>query len=362
MGETQEIDAVLQAFSSRYFDCNSSDFASSDIVHSIVFSLLLLNTDLHSVSSLRHKKMTRKEYLRNTGLPSKYDEMLRTIYDNIKATPLPSAVDESSKSGRRTPRPSTLSVDFDSPQTHVVLFTDKLARKNLTRGYSKARNRRYSISSLTEIISIRWVKANCTITLHTENGLLLEMYSASSSSNLDGSSSLLDTYSLQHALARPLPPPGYSETRKHVLVLHLSNKSTDLFQAESSERLMMIVNIINYYAACMSREPAVTGTGSACFGWESILTPEDGVKLEQWTPPTIRTDRTRYQQDDGLGDQISSMKRCLASVAREISEHDAVYSAITMVCISSCSNVFARTITPVGLQRHWKTGHESKSS
>jgi hypothetical protein len=90
---------------------------------------------------------------------------------------------------------------------------------------------------------------------------VLDTSSASSTSSLDSHAST-DSYILQHALARPLPAPGYSESRKHVLVLHLSNKSTDLFQAEGGkEQLMNVVGIINYYAAVLSREPAAGGTG-----------------------------------------------------------------------------------------------------
>jgi hypothetical protein len=64
--ETQQIDRVLTAFASRYFDCNPKCiFGTSDIVHTIVYSMLLLNTDLH-VAQGDYKKMSRAAFVKNT--------------------------------------------------------------------------------------------------------------------------------------------------------------------------------------------------------------------------------------------------------------------------------------------------------
>ncbi|KAN0061964.1 hypothetical protein ACQY0O_005959 [Thecaphora frezii] len=63
--ETQQIDRILRAFSERYFNCNKNTvFSSADEVHSVVFSLLLLNTDLH-VAEIQDR-MTRSQFVRNT--------------------------------------------------------------------------------------------------------------------------------------------------------------------------------------------------------------------------------------------------------------------------------------------------------
>ncbi|KAI8984095.1 hypothetical protein BDF20DRAFT_365079 [Mycotypha africana] len=68
--EAQQIDRILEAFAQRYWDCNSSTqqasvFRSADVVYAIVYSLLLLNTDLH-VAQGNHVRMTRSEFLKNT--------------------------------------------------------------------------------------------------------------------------------------------------------------------------------------------------------------------------------------------------------------------------------------------------------
>jgi hypothetical protein len=63
--ETQQVDRILSAFSQRFFDCNpQSILVNSDVVHALVFSVLLLNTDLH-VAEIQDR-MTRSQFVRNT--------------------------------------------------------------------------------------------------------------------------------------------------------------------------------------------------------------------------------------------------------------------------------------------------------
>lgn len=65
-GETQQIDRVLLQFSARFFQCNpTSIFGTTDVVHAIVYSLLLLNTDLH-VAQGDYKKMSQSAFVKNT--------------------------------------------------------------------------------------------------------------------------------------------------------------------------------------------------------------------------------------------------------------------------------------------------------
>ncbi|CAO1624083.1 unnamed protein product [Jaminaea pallidilutea] len=63
--ETQQVDRILGAFSQRYWQCNPLPmYGSADNVHAVVFSLLLLNTDLH-VADIS-ERMTRAQFVRNT--------------------------------------------------------------------------------------------------------------------------------------------------------------------------------------------------------------------------------------------------------------------------------------------------------
>ncbi|RMZ85370.1 hypothetical protein DV737_g809, partial [Chaetothyriales sp. CBS 132003] len=69
-GESQQMDRLLDTFAKRWCECNSSHgFRSSDVVHTICYSILLLNTDLHLADI--GQKMTKNQFVRNTMLTIK---------------------------------------------------------------------------------------------------------------------------------------------------------------------------------------------------------------------------------------------------------------------------------------------------
>ncbi|KAJ5162418.1 hypothetical protein N7492_007810 [Penicillium capsulatum] len=97
-GETQQVDRVLDAFSNRWCDCNPSHgFKATDVVHTICYSLLLLNTDLHLADI--DQKMTKSQFVRNT-MPTIH----RVAMD---------AAPESFETGRPNNRSKTLPVGSD---------------------------------------------------------------------------------------------------------------------------------------------------------------------------------------------------------------------------------------------------------
>ncbi|KAF7731020.1 hypothetical protein EC973_001066 [Apophysomyces ossiformis] len=83
--ESQQIDRILEAFASRYWECNSDSVLGSkgnkdkrvrhnsminnrlrpDVVYAVAYSILLLNTDLHA-AKINHRKMTRSKFVKNT--------------------------------------------------------------------------------------------------------------------------------------------------------------------------------------------------------------------------------------------------------------------------------------------------------
>lgn len=64
-GETQQLDRIIAAFAERWIDCNPNHgFKSLDIVHTIVYSLLLLNTDLHVADVT--EKMSQRQFVKNS--------------------------------------------------------------------------------------------------------------------------------------------------------------------------------------------------------------------------------------------------------------------------------------------------------
>lgn len=63
--ETQQIDRILAAFSSRYIEENpDSIFQTKDVVHAVTYAMLLLNTDLH-VADVANR-MSRSDFILNT--------------------------------------------------------------------------------------------------------------------------------------------------------------------------------------------------------------------------------------------------------------------------------------------------------
>ncbi|KAI0099710.1 hypothetical protein GGR51DRAFT_576158 [Nemania sp. FL0031] len=63
--ETQQVDRILVAFSKRWCDCNPNHgFKTSDVIHTMCYSIMLLNTDLHLADI--DQKMTRSQFVKNT--------------------------------------------------------------------------------------------------------------------------------------------------------------------------------------------------------------------------------------------------------------------------------------------------------
>lgn len=83
--ETQQLDRVLYGFAQRYFDCNPRTvFKSLEGVHTVAFSMFLLNTDLHLADV--QSRMSRSQFVRNTMESlSEHDDLLKR-----SSTPLPS--------------------------------------------------------------------------------------------------------------------------------------------------------------------------------------------------------------------------------------------------------------------------------
>lgn len=85
-GEAQIIDRILQKFSERYFKCNPDPSLPFDSIYTLSFSIIMLNTDLHS-GQIRNK-ITLKQFINNhKGIDnvSFSDELLTSIYENIRA-------------------------------------------------------------------------------------------------------------------------------------------------------------------------------------------------------------------------------------------------------------------------------------
>lgn len=88
-GESQKIQRILEAFSERFYDQQSSElFVSKDSVFILCYSIIMLNTDQHNPQV--KKKMTEEEFIRNNrainggnDLPKEYlSELFHSISSN----------------------------------------------------------------------------------------------------------------------------------------------------------------------------------------------------------------------------------------------------------------------------------------
>lgn len=93
-GEAQKIERLVEVFSQRYARCNPdvvAKLASADTLFVLAFSVVLLNTDLHTPSVKADKRMKLDDYVRNLrGVDEGHDldrDMLAGIYERIKAHP-----------------------------------------------------------------------------------------------------------------------------------------------------------------------------------------------------------------------------------------------------------------------------------
>ncbi|KAF2859611.1 SEC7-like protein [Piedraia hortae CBS 480.64] len=96
-GETQQFDRIISALAERWCQCNPNHgFQAQDVAHTILYSLILLNTDLH-VADIGGK-MSRAAYVKNT-LPT----IRRVVTDAA-----PNAFSETAKAPSTLARPALL--------------------------------------------------------------------------------------------------------------------------------------------------------------------------------------------------------------------------------------------------------------
>ncbi|KAJ3788950.1 hypothetical protein GGU10DRAFT_344691 [Lentinula aff. detonsa] len=97
--ETQQIDRVMEAFASRYYQLHPALFASEDQPYVLAFSLIMLHTDAFNKSNKR--KMTKSDYIKNTRMPGIAPEVLDCFYDNIVFAPFIFVEDPVDVNGQR---------------------------------------------------------------------------------------------------------------------------------------------------------------------------------------------------------------------------------------------------------------------
>ncbi|KAK1078514.1 hypothetical protein LTR33_007166 [Friedmanniomyces endolithicus] len=138
-GETQQFDRIVAALTERWCGCNPNHgFKAHDVVHTILYSLILLNTDLHV--AVDNDKMTKTAYVKNTipslrrlaleAVPNAFDETMRPGPNTARPS-LPWADSGSSAPGAETP--GSPSLPPDTPRERISL---DLPRTNASKRLS----------------------------------------------------------------------------------------------------------------------------------------------------------------------------------------------------------------------------------
>ncbi|KAG5368795.1 Protein transport protein [Yarrowia sp. E02] len=83
--EAQQIDRILDAFATRYDECNPGIYADAELAYVVAFSLMILHTDSFNKSN-KHK-MQKSDYINNTFAEGVSPDILECFYDNITYTP-----------------------------------------------------------------------------------------------------------------------------------------------------------------------------------------------------------------------------------------------------------------------------------
>ena len=82
--EAQQIDRVLQAFAAQYYAHNAGLLANADVVHTLAFSLIMLNTDAHN--ELIRQKMTVEQFVSNNRGINAGDNVPRQLLEGLYYT------------------------------------------------------------------------------------------------------------------------------------------------------------------------------------------------------------------------------------------------------------------------------------
>lgn len=322
-GETQEQDRILSAFAIRYVE-TSNDGLPLGAVYPLVYSIILLNTDLHNQQN--DNPMTKDQYVNNTlhtvslayegdGNPpiSKQQtvEMLESIYGQVKLHPIVhprsnSIISPSKKnftlsrrvteffllkrqssrfsSAEETNGAETTSDKVPSMESTFIrppkapFKSGVLFRKHVLHSNSKRAADRRWLDCYCEIIGSDFIiYENYQKSNFAKYGDLSPKKLLVSDNDDELQVSRAKTVEqkkykfhipLRHAIAVVLPDGCYSLTRKFVFQIILLNGGLWLFQCASRDIACQWADCINYWAALESREPLTDGVGS-WYGIES---------------------------------------------------------------------------------------------
>uniref|UniRef100_A0A8C1NSF8 Cytohesin 4b n=1 Tax=Cyprinus carpio TaxID=7962 RepID=A0A8C1NSF8_CYPCA len=88
-GEAQKIDRMMEAFATRYCNCNANVFQSTDTCYILSFAIIMLNTSLHN-PNVKDKTSLERFISMNRGINNGQDlpgDLLTNLYNSIRNEP-----------------------------------------------------------------------------------------------------------------------------------------------------------------------------------------------------------------------------------------------------------------------------------
>ncbi|KAF7819835.1 ARF guanine-nucleotide exchange factor GNL2 [Senna tora] len=126
-GESQKIQRVLEAFSERFYEQQSSDiFASKDTVLILSYSLIMLNTDQHNPQV--KKKMTEEDFIRNNRAINEGQDLPREYLSELFHSILTNAI---------VLAPTTTTVDMNPSRWIQLINRSKVMQPFITCDYDR---------------------------------------------------------------------------------------------------------------------------------------------------------------------------------------------------------------------------------
>ncbi|MCJ1385215.1 hypothetical protein MMC17_008336 [Xylographa soralifera] len=148
--ETQQVDRILDAFSVRWCLCNPNHgFKATDVVHTICYSILLLNTDLHMAEI--EQKMTRSQFIKNTmpTIRRVATDAAPHAFKNYRASILPQASGQCVEP--TSPKVAPASMPLETRDTGGLIHARRPSEQLVTRQSDRSEHDPVSSTVLTPL-------------------------------------------------------------------------------------------------------------------------------------------------------------------------------------------------------------------
>ncbi|EPS44631.1 hypothetical protein H072_1402 [Dactylellina haptotyla CBS 200.50] len=135
--ETQQVDRIVSAVAKRWCECNPNHgFKTVDVVYTMLYSILLVNTDLHVADLQSSQRMTKPQFVKNTlktikrGLAGDDNDNPR----DIGRCQTPYELDEPDEVHHHVPGALTKRLSFIRGPAVVQRFFDDQSTENFAHG------------------------------------------------------------------------------------------------------------------------------------------------------------------------------------------------------------------------------------